>query len=295
MRLLSLSTGSLSHLLGKEYYDFNTIVSLMNTLHSRAVIDGFEFQNIAEWDSVGPPRDENRESSHIGARARAWKSCSKFTIDELANSIRNTGLPILSVHANRDVGICLCAGDEDDIERGKELINTTLSFCNALGSKVAVFHFWDTWTRTIDNGFLSDILDDYQLRFPDVRASVENVPTSVDGLTPFEISKQFNYITLDTRWACIYDELDRYYDLLPRIVNIHLRGRLADEQWIFDSSTRTFDEVISLIRDNWRYSGLVTMEPEGGYRGATIEALVEALEELRMKLGYPSRKRSHRA
>jgi sugar phosphate isomerase/epimerase len=291
MRLLSLSTGSLSHLLGKEYYDFNTIVTLMNTLYSQAVIDGFEFQNIAEWDSVGPPRNEYRESSRTGARAKAWRSCFKFRIDELANSIRNTGLPILSVHANRDAGICLCAGGEEDIERAKEIINATLSLCNALKSKVAVFHFWDTWTRTIDPGLLSKTLDDYQSRYPDVKASVENIPTSVDGLTPFEIAKQFNYITLDTRWACIYDELDRYYELLPRIVNIHLRGRLVDEHWVFDSSTRTFDEVISLIRDKWRYSGLVTMEPEGGYRGARIDALVKALEELRMKLGYPSRKK----
>jgi hypothetical protein len=289
MKLLSLSTGSLSHLLGKEYYDFNTIVTLMNTLNNQAVVDGFEFQNIAEWDSVGPPRDEYRESGRTGTRAKAWRSCSRFTINELANSIRNTRLPILSVHANRDVGICLCAGGEEDIKRAKELVNTTLFLCSTLKSKVAVFHFWDTWTRTIDTGFLSKTIDGYQSRYPDVKASVENIPTSVDGFTPFEIAKQFNYVTLDTRWACVYDELDRYYELLPRIVNIHLRGRLVDEQWVFDSSARTFDEVISLIRDNWQYSGLVTMEPEGGYRDTTIEALIKALEELRMNLGYPSR------
>lgn len=291
MRLLSLSTGSLSHLLGKEYYDFNTIISLMKTLYAHAVIDGFEFQKIAEWDSVGPPRDEYREGIQIGARAKAWKSCSKYTIPELADSIRNMDLPITSVHANRDVGICLCGGGRDDITRGEELIDETLSLCNILGSDVAVFHYWDTRTKIIDRGFLHDLLNDYQSRHPRVRIAVENVPTSVEGLTPFELAKQYDSITLDTRWACMYDELERFHDILPRIVNIHLRGQLIDRQWVFDSSNWTFDEVVRLIRGKWKYSGLITLEPEGRYQNATVEDLTEALNILRRNLRYPSSRR----
>jgi len=258
----------------------------MNTLHAQAAIDGFEFQKIAEWDSVGPPRDEYREGNQIGARARAWKSCSKYTIENLANSINSYGLPISSVHANRDVGICLCAGSNSDLERGKELINETLSLCKALSSNVAVFHFWDTRTKYIDSKLLHRVLDEYQSHYINIRAAVENVPTSVEDLTPFELAKQFNSVTLDTRWACMYDELEQFYSILSRIVNIHLRAQLVDRRWIFESSTWTFDEIVSLISGKWKYSGLITLEPEGGYRDATIEDLVEALKVLRRNLGY---------
>lgn len=292
MRSLSLSTGSLSHLLGKEYHDFEAILSLMKTLHSTAAIDGFEFQKIAEWDSVSPPRDEYKEGNHAGARVRAWQSCSKYKIEGVANSILSAGLPILSIHANRDVGICLCAGGEADIKRGEDIIHETLFLCEAVRSQVAVFHFWDTWEKYIDVAPLIHTLDYFQSGHPDIRVSVENVPTSVEGLTPFDLANQFKWVTLDTRWACRYDELERFHSLLPRIVNIHLRGRLADRQWVLDSSTQTFDEVINLIRKQWRYSGLITLEPEGGYRGATVEDLVDALKLLRKQLGCPSRSKS---
>ncbi len=284
MNQLSLSTGSLSHLVGKEYYDFNTIAALMKSIHTRGLIDGFEFQKIAEWDSVGPPRNDYQEGYYTGRRARAWKCSSRHSIQELANTIRDLEIPILSVHANRDVGICLCRENDEDIKRGTDLIDETLLLCNALGSKVAVFHFWDTWTGEIDTESLCDILDDYQSRYPGIRACVENIPTRVEGLTPFELSKLFNSVTLDTRWACMYDELERFRDILPRIANIHLRGELVDSQWVFKSSTWTFDDIVQLIRDRWRYSGLITLEPEGGYRNATLDNLVEAIDHLRRDL-----------
>ncbi len=288
MNRLSLSTGSLSHLLGKEYYDFNTIASLMKSIHTRGLIDGFEFQKIAEWDSVGPPRDDYQEGYYTGRRARAWKSCSKYSIQELASMIRNLKIPILSVHANRDTGICMCATANEDIKRGRELVGETLYLCSVLGSNVAVFHFWDTWKREIDTNLLSATIDDYQLRYPDIRVSVENVPTRAKELTPFELSKLFKSVTLDTRWACMYDELERYQDILPRIANIHLRGQLIDSQWVFESSTWTFDDIVILIKEKWKYSGLITIEPEGGYRTATIEDLTVAIRDLRKKLAHSS-------
>ncbi len=286
MKMLSLSTGSLAHLLGKEYYDFEAITSLMNTIYVRSKIDGFEFQKMAEWDSVGPPRDEYREGRQVGFRARAWKSASKYTPQRIAHAIRKMGIPILSVHANRDTGICICSGGIGDINRGKEIIRETLWLCRALKSQIAVFHYWDTWANQIDIALLCRVLDQYHSRYPNVKASIENIPTCAEQLTPFELVSHFNSITLDTRWACMYDELEQFYDLVPRIVNIHLRGRLDGKQWVFDSSNWTFEQIISLIRNKWKYSGLITLEPEGGYQNATLEDLVDALKTLRKKLGY---------
>ncbi len=294
MQLLSLSTGSLSHLFSSEYHDFEAIQSAMVLLHAHAEVDGFEFQKIAEWDSVGPPRDAYRAGRPTEFRTRAWESCSKYTTAEIGRSIKAAGLPILSVHANRDVGICLCTRCEDDVDRGSELIYETLSLCSILESKVAVFHFWDSMAKTIDTAFLRETMDSIQQVHPTIKATIENIPTSVDGLTPLELAKKFDSLTLDTRWACMYDELKGFAEVLPRIANVHLRARLLDQEWIFDSPDWTLEEVIDLIRHTWGYSGLITVEPEGGYHASAIEDIVVATKALRILLGYPRPRPSSR-
>lgn len=294
MRLLSLSTGSLSHLMESDYHDLRAIQYAMTLLHAHAEIDGFEFQKIAEWDIVGPPRDDHGDGRPEGFRRDAWESCRKHTISELAGAIGAAGLPVLSVHANRDVGICLCNGSEEDIARGDDLVCEAISLCIALRTNLAVIHIWDTRAKDIDSMFLRRKLDRIQSSHPEIKATVENVPTSVEGLTPLELAKQFASLTLDTRWACMYDELERFEEVLPRIANIHLRARLLEQEWIFESSDWTLEEVVRLIRETWKYSGLITLEPERGYHGHTVEDLVVATRALRTMLGYPKRRLSSR-
>ena len=275
VNLISISVAPTTKMIGKRYYDLPGTLELMERLCQESVIDGFEFQNLAEWDADNPPRDEGEK------RLAAWNNSQKHTTEEIATLLQETRLPILSVHANRDVGICLCSGQEDDLNTGKRLIHEALYLAEKVGAPVCVFHLWDTWKEAFDPGVLQDTLHEIAVQFPCVKASVENIPTHLAGFTPFELVKRFEWITLDLRWAALYDELDKFESVKEHIVNVHLRGRLEGSEWVLDSAPFHFYEALDTVRSEWGYSGLLTMEPEG-LRG-DWENLVAAMSSLRIR------------
>jgi hypothetical protein len=248
----------------------------MRRLWEEAMIDGFEFQNLAEWDDDCPPKDEAEK------RLAAWNESLKYTVDEIATLVQETGLPILSVHANRDVGICLCSDQEHDVNRGKELIHESLYLAEKISASICVFHLWDTWKEAFDLSFLQSILHEIAPQYPRVKASVENVPTHLEGFTPFELVRRFEWITLDLQWAAMYDELDRFESMKRQLINIHLRGRLVGSEWVLDGAPFGFYEALDTIRNKWGYTGLLTMEP-GGLRNGDWERLVIAMSSLRVQ------------
>jgi L-ribulose-5-phosphate 3-epimerase UlaE len=248
----------------------------MSLLWRESVIDGFEFQNLAEWDDENPPRDEREK------RSAAWNESQKHTTDEIATLLQETGLPILSVHANRDVGICLCSEQEQDIHKGKRLIHESLYLAEKVGASVCVFHLWDTWKEGFDPRFLQDIHREIAAQYPGVKASVENVPTHLAGSTPFELVRRFEWITLDLQWAALYDELDRFGLVKDRIANVHLRGRLEGSRWALEDAPFGFYEALETIRVKWGYEGMLTME-SAGLREGDWENLVAAMSTLRAR------------
>ncbi|MBN1937804.1 MAG: hypothetical protein JW934_24310, partial [Anaerolineae bacterium] len=102
--LISLAPAPLVKVLGKPYYDLDATIELCRRFLDAGVVDGFELQNLAEWDARTPPRDDRP------SRLESWTQSRRYTVDALAGRLNRAGIPILSVHANRDVGICLCAG-----------------------------------------------------------------------------------------------------------------------------------------------------------------------------------------
>lgn len=275
---ISISVAPTVRVIGRPYYDLAGTVELMKRLWQERAVDGFEFQNLAEWDDAHPPRDEAER------RFAAWENSQGHTVDEIADVLRDTGLPVLSIHANRDVGVCLCNGEESDINRGKELIHESLSLAEMVGTPVCVFHLWDTWKEAFDPSLLHKILREAAAQYPRVKASVENVPTHLAGCTPFELVRHFEWLTLDLRWAATYDELDRFESVKDRIVNVHLRGRLQGSEWVLDGAPFGFYEALDTITNEWGYSGPLTMEPSGLREGdwqdlvAAISSLDEELE-----------------
>jgi sugar phosphate isomerase/epimerase len=263
---------------GKRYDDLPGAIELMERLWQDAVVDGFEFQNLAEWDARCPPRDEAEK------RLAAWTDSSRYTVAEMASLLRAAGVPILSVHANRDVGVCLCAADEQDVARGRVLLGESLALARAVGAKVCVFHLWDTWRDDFDLALLHRALGEAAARVPGVKASVENVPTHLAGRTPFELVRDFEWITLDLQWAALYDELDRFEALKDRIANLHLRGRLAGGRWHLDGAPFGFYEALRTIRDRWGYRGPLTVEPKG-LRPGEMTGLAAAMASLRSAPG----------
>jgi hypothetical protein len=275
--LISISVAPTTRAIGKRYYDLPGTIELMERLWRASVVDGFEFQNLAEWAGENPPRDETHR------RLAAWQESQKYTVQEVAALVGETGLPILSVHANRDVGICLCSHAEQDIETGKKLIHESMSLADEVGASVCVFHLWDTWKEAFDLIFLQNVLRHIATRYPRVRAAVENVPTHLTDATPFELVRQFEWITLDLRWAGLYHELDKFETVKEQIANVHLRGWLEEDQWALADAPFGFYEALDTISNKWGYSGLLTMEP-GGLREGDWQNLVAAMSSLRTRL-----------
>jgi hypothetical protein len=241
---VSISTAPLTALFGKPYYDLDTTIEVVQLL--KTTVDGVEFQNLAEWDSTCPPRDDPENE-----RVFAWHRSRKYTRTEIQSVIQGVHINVLSVHANRDVGILLCSEDEDDIRRGENLMHASLSLAQTLGAGICVFHFWDP-------------------------SKVENIPCNYQ--TPFELASRFRWVTLDIRWATKYDELEKFENV-RNIVNIHLRGELYGEQWVLNDAPYGFYEVIDLLK-NWGYTGLFTVEPEGGLKNKSLQGLATALSSL---------------
>lgn len=279
----------MNRLVDKPYYDLETTVKVMHRLYSAAVVDGIEFQNLAEYDARTPPRDEAE------LRLKAWQQSQKHNIVELADLLQECSVPVLTVHANRDVGICLCSGNPEEIAFGRELIHESLWLAGQVGAHTCVFHLWDTWKENIDPVSLETILNEISAQYPKVRAAIENVPTHLSGTTPFDLLETSRWITLDLRWAGLYDELHKFKARVACIANVHLSGQLAGDQWImnpawFSSQIQTFS-FEQAVREicGWGYRGVYTVEPRL-HPGNTWESLVAALRLVRGIINYEGRR-----
>lgn len=245
----------------------------MKRIYEEAAVDGFELQLEPEWDSENPPLTD--------AHFADWTKTPKYTTQEIVRLLKMESLPVLSVHASRDVGSYLCSDQERDWEKGKQVIYDSLLIADELGAEVCVFHLWDTWKTSFDVQHLQKTLLDVADQFPKVKTSVENIPTHLETYSPFALVKSFDFVTLDLRWAALYNELDAFESIIDNVVNVHLRGKLEGNRWAIDRSSFSFYEALNKIGDNWKYTGLLTVEPEGKIEGKFFENFLEAMRSLK--------------
>jgi len=274
--LASVSSAPIAKLGDRQYYDLVGTLEVMGKLHRESAVDGFELQLEPEWDGENPPLTD--------AHLADWTKTPKHSFKEILDLVRSEGLPILSVHASRDIGSYLCSDRERDLGKGKRLIYDSLRLTSGLGADICVFHLWDTRKEELDITRLRRTLLDIAPHFPEVKASVENVPTHLKGSTPFDLLQIFDYLTLDLRWAAFYKELDAFESIVDRIVNVHLRGRLEEEKWILDQSSFDFYEALDKIKNVWRYSGLFTIEPEGNMDSSCFRRFVRSVNSLKARM-----------
>ena len=253
--LISVSSAPIAKLGNKRYYDLPGTLEVMKRVYHESVVDGFELQLEPEWDSENPPLTD--------AHFADWTKTPKYTNEEVLALVKRERLPILSVHASRDVGNYLCSNQQRDLKKGKRLIHDSLCLADKLEAPVCVFHLWDTWKKEFNANHLRETFSDIAGKFPKVRASVENIPSSLEGLTPYSLVKSYDHVTLDLKWACMYNELDAFEQIIEKLANIHLHSRLQTDKWTLDDSTIGFYKVLRIIRDKWKYSGILTVEPGG--------------------------------
>lgn len=110
---------------------------------------------------------------------------------------------------------------------------------------------------------------------------MENIPTHLKKHTPFSLVKLFDYVTLDIKWASLYNELNMFEPMISKVVNVHLRGTLREDRWFLNNSNLGFYEALDLIRNRWKYSGLLTVEPEGKRDTSLFNSFVKAMKSLK--------------
>jgi len=271
--LVSVSSAPIAKLGGSRYYDLVGTIAVMKRVWKESVVDGFELQVEPEWDSENPPLSDGQFAD--------WTETPKYSTTEVMEIVEREKLPILSVHANRDIGGYLCSDRSQDREKGKRLISDSLSLAQNLASKVCVFHLWDSWKPEFDVQGLRTAISSAASRFPEVKASVENIPTHLNGYSPFRLCELFDLVTLDLRWASTYNELDAFESIIDKVVNVHMRGRLEGNRWLMEKSDFGFYEALDKIRNDWGYSGLLTLEPEVPMDQSNMDGFLEAMRSLK--------------
>jgi len=271
--LVSVSTAPIAKLGNKKYYDLSGTIQVMKKVYQESAVDGFELQLEPEWDSENPPLTDSELAD--------WTKTPKYTAKQILTLVTKEKLPILSVHASRDIGNYLCLNQKQHLEKGKRLIDDSLFLSDELSASVCVFHLWDTWATEFDANRLKKTLSDVAANYPKVKATVENIPTNLKGHTPFSLVKTFDHVTLDLRWAALYNELNAFESIINNIENIHMRGTLEGNKWALNRSSFTFYEALDTVKNKWKSPALLTVEPEGGISSSSFTNFIKAMKTLR--------------
>jgi hypothetical protein len=113
-----------------------------------------------------------------------------------------------------------------------------------------------------------------------MKITIENMPTHLKNYTPFSLVNLFDWITLDLRWAAMFDELGKFQSIKEKILNIHVRGKLQNEQWIIQDAPFILQEALDNIINGWKYDKFLTIEPEGGLKSSKSDKLIEATQNV---------------
>jgi hypothetical protein len=277
MGFISVSSALLASYLGRRYYDLDATIHVMKGLAKEGAIDGFEFQLLGEWNGSFPPLCVDARYD----RKLEWELSTKHDFESIAEKLNRSKLKILSVHANRDVGMCLSSDSDEMLERGKTLIERALCFSEMIDAGTCVFHLWDAWSEDIDYERTERIFAESVRSHPGIIASVENIPTYKKDVSPLVLVREYDWITLDVRWAMKYEELADFNEVLDRVVNIHLRGEYRRGKWLFDGSPGVFLDILNRIKNEWGYDRLITVEPEAELVDISWRDMVHAFSLLK--------------
>lgn len=272
----SISTVPLATYMHRKYYDLGAMIYVMKILMRERVVEGFELELLAEWN----PHFEPVEKDTKYDRKFEWEASRKYDSRQLIDIVNRAGVPILAVHANRDIGVLLCSGQHELVDRGTGLMVAALEVAGGVGASTCVFQLWDPLSATVDHAGLRERLRSVAAGSR-VRAAVENIPTYTPGPTPFEVVRAYDWITLDMKWAHHYNELERFRDVRERIADVHLHGSLVDRVWTLNGTHIDYAALLHMLTAEWAYDGLVTLEAETDFAGLLWSQIVSGIDALR--------------
>jgi sugar phosphate isomerase/epimerase len=252
MNIVSMSTGCLPRLEGSQFYELSSVVRMMKQFLKNSEVDGFEFVLLPEWGFENPPLTPTS----------APLDCEKHSVNDIIEELHTYNFPIISVHANRDIGNYLCSEKAEEINKGIGLVEECLSFTKKVNSRICVFHFWDTWKKSLDLACLQALYQKFEGMFPEIEISVENIPTKCEGKTPFQLVRSFRHKTLDLKWASLFDEFDAFVEIIQQVDNVHIQGKYQDGNLVPSVGNLDYERALKCIREAG-YSGAFTIELEG--------------------------------
>lgn len=251
---LGISHTGLPRLSGGLYHDLDTALVSWHALGPH-MPDGIELVILPEWNPYHPP---------LTPTDAKWEQCPRYSSNDLAAWVKENSLQVLSVHANRDIGVCLCSADPRAVARGQELLAQALALCHSIGTSICVAHVWDTWSEQFNPENLARAVGEVTARWPQILLAAEYLPVSLPGLCPQDILQHFPHRTWDTHWAGLYRQA-LPADLSP-VAHFHLQGEVAEIQ---------LDPVKAALSRG--YNGHVILEPRGRASLTQTAALLQRL------------------
>ncbi len=227
-------------------------MAVMDKFWGEGLVDGFEFGLLPQWDNENAPLTP----------CDAPSTCEKHSYQEIFEILKDRDCRFLTVHASRDVGCYLCSDERTKRSKGVKLVDDSLRFCQSLCSKICTFHFWDPWSTSIDREFLQEVYGQAEKRFSGLEISVENILTVIKDETPFKLTRDFDYTSLDLKWASMYDEFDKFLDAIEKVDNLYIQGKCYGGNLVCTAGNLDFDVALQEIVDSG-FSGIFTVELEG--------------------------------
>ncbi|MFO8060766.1 MAG: TIM barrel protein [Bacillota bacterium] len=220
--LVVCSTGTMPSALGKRYHEIDAVLRAAEVIPARDL----EVVLHPDWREGLPPRSRQPDAPGVSATLT-----SDEIIFKLKEGMDRIGIRIHSIHANRDLGSFLNDGDGQTI--AGQILGDTIGIAHEVGAEVIVIHPWDSRADEIDLEHIAASIIEASRRSR-ATLTLENIPlcaagwsqadalAALTGLVPDTVG-----LTLDLSWSSMYDNFNELLDLLPRIENVHVQGRLV--------------------------------------------------------------------
>jgi hypothetical protein len=142
-----------------------------------------------------------------------------------------------------------------------------------------VFFIFGTRGKKIDLAGLQKVYEERRKRFSNIEFSVENIPTMIEGKTPFQLMQGFEWRTLDLKWASMYNEFDLFAEAVEKVDNVHVQGKCQDGSFVPTVGSLDYEKALERIV-SVGYSGVFTLELEGKASYDDIAKYVKKLRKL---------------